>query len=89
MLAEVELKLVFTAEGIQAFGQNLMALTFFPACLMEIVQGLEAMPGDLSEEQRAGIAELKTMIARGAVYIERVARTIAAGTPVTIAGGIQ
>ena len=48
MLAEVELKLVFTAEGIQAFGQNLMALTFFPACLMEIVQGLEAMSGELS-----------------------------------------
>jgi len=89
MLAEVGLKLVFTAGGIQAFGQNVMALTVFPACLLEIVQGLEAMPGELSEERRAEIAKLKTVIARGAVCIERVARTIAAGTPVTIAGGFQ
>ena len=89
MLAEVGLELVFTAGGIQAFGQNVIALTVFPACLPEIVQGLEAMPGELSKEQRAGIAKLKTVIARAAICIERVAGTIAAGTPVTVAGGIQ
>ena len=80
---------MFNAGGIQAFGQNVMALTVFPACLMENVQGFKALPGELSEERRAEIAKLQTVIAHGAVCIERVARTIATGTPVTIAGGIQ